>query len=341
MPINENGHAIEFVGGRCEGFVMDSGTTKVDFNLPSKFFKPWEKTIDSWKSAINWIDIVQEYSRNRSMVWRGVSNADYPLHSSLYRNLYELPKKVTEDELSRYENKFIDLARKRWRFDGIDALELMAQLQHFGAPTRLIDVTYNPLIGLWFACRDGQDGIGAHDGRLFAFDVSKRDFTLDGNWNQSKLPWSDKNLISKKQWHSTTPQVWRPPSYIERIAAQNAAFLIGGVPSVQTGQNAVFRKGPGDGSTMGTWKIDEVQAVTSVFIRMTALNSRVNSRSTPTYTFRIKRHQKELIRDVLDKQFGINVSALFPEVSGMAQFIKEEAYSQLGIRHPSRSKLRD
>jgi FRG domain len=42
-------------------------------------------------------------------------------------------------------------------------------MQHYGLPTRLLDVTFNPLVGLYFACWNDKD----KDGELITFKLRK------------------------------------------------------------------------------------------------------------------------------------------------------------------------
>ena len=54
---------------------------------------------------------------------------------------------------------------------------MLAVLQHHGVPTRLIDVTSNPMTALWFAAEqhkpDDDGAVRRSPGVLFAFDVTK------------------------------------------------------------------------------------------------------------------------------------------------------------------------
>lgn len=98
---------------------------------------------------------VGTHGSNHRFAWRGLANCNYALASSLHRQLVDEGLVVTEDVLREREERTLDEAR-RWGLgvEGghyVDDLQLLADLQHFGVPTRLIDVSSNPMTALWFA----------------------------------------------------------------------------------------------------------------------------------------------------------------------------------------------
>jgi FRG domain len=187
--------------------------------LPENFFKPWETVADGWTSSLESIqNILTIATQKRDLVWRGVGKSSYALHSSLYRR-FMAANSIPPDEqaLVKFETDLLHTARKRWRFDNLTALEIFAHVQHYGGPTRLLDVSFNPLVALWFAVEQKFDEGGKPepdtDGRLFIFDVTSRQIDLDATWGNYELPW----MKSPSKWSNGLPMVWRPPSYNDRI----------------------------------------------------------------------------------------------------------------------------
>ena len=101
-------------------------------------------------------------------LFRGVTRDDYKIEASTYRrlqeedkippNLLKINKKLIEDaSLMGHDQK--DGQRL---FD----LDLLAELQHFGAATCLIDFTRDALVALWFACQQSSEGPA--NGKVFA-----------------------------------------------------------------------------------------------------------------------------------------------------------------------------
>lgn len=99
------------------------------------------------------------HGSNHRFAWRGLSNCNFDLMSSLHRLLLEedAGAQINEDAVRTREEQILEAARV-WGLgveggQSVDDLQLLADLQHFGIPTRLIDVTSNPMTALWFACQ--------------------------------------------------------------------------------------------------------------------------------------------------------------------------------------------
>ena len=200
---------------------------------------PWEDIIDDWTAAIKWVDEIARVTPSKTVVWRGLGNASWSLHSLLRRRVAELAGgDPDEAELQKYEREILQRCRADWRYDNLSALEIMAHLQHYGGPTRLLDVSMNPLVALWFAVEEKFEENGTPkeqtDARLFAFTVKNRITLSPGqpNWGGYDLPWDGAKPGDGWGLANNPPVLWVPPSYNERISAQNAGFLIGVTPLV-------------------------------------------------------------------------------------------------------------
>lgn len=112
---------------------------------------------------------VQASDPARSWAWRGQGDSGWALTSSLFRRLRCFgPEEVvpTEKQMRAYEHDLVAKAIATGRLTATSHLQLLAELQHHGAATRLLDVTRDPIPALWFASEATQQA--AVDGAVFA-----------------------------------------------------------------------------------------------------------------------------------------------------------------------------
>lgn len=304
-----------------------------------EFWKPFEVEIGDFNQLLQVINQVMEKAveRNIKFAWRGQIDASWSLHSSLYRrvNLTE-GKILTEDKIAQYEREIL-VELHRWGLHSssqngrLSILNQLAMLQHYGAPTRLIDITFNAWVGVWFAVEEkwsnGAKVNEDKDARLFAFDVTDRLI----NENEKLRPWEDdlsrpwkkgrEDGVDQKEW-CTSVYAWKPANLDARISAQNGGFLFGGIPSTNKPDRKKFQFPKSPNFKDGWWPIEEGRRACCVAARPHVFDPAKGKGAGPgaLYSFRIKAGAKADIRTRLDKLFGYRHSTIYPDFSGFSNF---------------------
>ena len=178
------------------------------------------------KTINEFIEWAAQFSDGQYL-FRGVSTESYKIEASAYRRLPEIdrndPKKLLKI------NKDLIMKAKALGHDEkngqqLSDLEILAELQHFGAATCLIDFSRSALVALWFACQQGSRG-GAN-GKVYA--VRHDDMV--------RLKTVNPDLITKDIDYFLTPDEngryplyqWQPKLQNNRIIAQQSVFVFSG-----------------------------------------------------------------------------------------------------------------
>jgi len=160
--------------------------------------------------------------KGRLLVYRGMADTSWEVSASACRRIEESsgtpPLPIV---FQNYMKQLLESAEssgfRERESKSYSDLELLAELQHNGAATCLIDFTTNALIALWFAC----EGNSKQDGKVIAMATGDPERFSKVTYERLKYPINN-FLNQNKLWK------WVPPSHLgNRIIAQQSVFVFG------------------------------------------------------------------------------------------------------------------
>jgi hypothetical protein len=284
------------------------------------------------QTVAEFADVLSKISLKKDCIRFFRGHADlrlYKLRPSVYRKL----------SLRRHEENIIKESIMLCPADfpkDLSFFEHLVKLQHYGLPTRLLDITSNALAALYFACREKEKT----EGEVIVFDIPKDEVkyyssdTVSVIANIARRPFNFDltPLPKKKEDFNRDPEIGRllydiredKPSFISiieptdlsrvicvrakldnaRIARQDGAFLLFGIVAEKS-EHAVVPK---------EWIVRGPGA----------------PRITFTSKYKIKRELE---------QFGVSEQTLFPELYSQSKSIIAK-FSAKKYQRRSRVRLR-
>lgn len=233
-----------------------------------------------------------------SFLYRGMPNAEYLLETSLKRNCKNKQEEV-EKSILRNFTKYaaIDdpaLKESVWR--------QMIVGQHHGLPTRLLDWTYSPLIGLHFAT-SGEDIINMdkHDCVVWKIDLEELHNLLPSRYKEK--------LANENAYIFTVDMLSDCVNSIEKYDEDmvNKSMVIIEPPSID--QRI----------------INQYSYFTIIPREIVDMEKYLEEKTHKTVKYIIPKELRWRVRDMLD-QMNINERIVYPGLDGLSQWLRRHYY---------------
>jgi len=279
--------------------------TKIDINI-----------ITSFESFIKTIQNVDRPGHR--IYYRGHSNLNHVLLPSIMRqhNWLVHERDMHNVVIIECQDEFAHCSSH---------LDYLVHMQHYGLPTRLLDITRNPLVALYFACEQNLNS----SGEIIIFDVEDHKLKYPGSDTVSilaSLPqftqevkddftnWASDPKISQVDFNNKAIRLLHEvrlekPAFRDEIHKEDIIdcfFVLS-----EKKNNRIIKQ---DGAFIICGLFDENQ---------NPINKYRYKEKNKTQIYIVRSKSKEDILKQLDK-CSINKAFLFPEISDVTQFIKQK-----------------
>lgn len=256
-----------------------------------------------------------------NLFYRGHSNINYLSLPSLFRKGAYL-----ENEYILYQELVLRCPNNFMKCNS--HIDFLVEMQHYGLPTRLMDVTTNPLVALYFACISDCD----IPGEVIIYSVQNKYLKYEKSDTVSilsSLPMfnykKQKELLqlsSMNQKEFNNPNNKTINQLFHEIQIEKPAFMR--VINPKDLKKALFVK--------PYRKNERVINQEGLFVEFGLMgNLPYNYNKNPIEDFRYKNSRKiifainnktEILKSL--NKFGINKAFLFPEIDDVSEYLKEE-----------------
>lgn len=301
-------------------FLLNDNNSK--FECKDGFIKRKDIKIISVEKIFDFINNI-ELAKDTQLFYRGHSDVNFIAEPSIFRNgYYENEYLMYQELVVRCQNDFINCNSH------FDFLKLM---QHYGLPTRLLDLTLNPLVALYFAC-ENDNGVGevmAYSVKtdelkyersdtltiiscLPMFKYEEQRLIFENRCNFKSFSNDNENIVSRFMDEIHIEK----PSFTLRIDEKDFCRMI----FVMAGRNnhrIYNQKG-----AFAAFGLPEDKFQADVDFQNPIDNYRyISKRTDEKIVFYIPENNKKKIRDELEK-VGIDKSFIYPEIDDVASYIK-------------------
>lgn len=252
---------------------------------------------------------------DKEVFYRGHSNkGTYKLEPSLFRKDARGNYRYLDTEHTLYRELLVSNSID---FQGDSyTLDRLVRMQHYSLPTRLLDITSNPLIALYFACKSNHE----EDGEVIILAVSRDQIkyfdsdTASSIANLARLPKADKDSIDHSIEDIEEFNGQMPIRRLIHFVKEEKSFF---EPRIQREHLRTIVCVKGKRSN------DRISSQSGAFL-LFGLDAVLDEKGTPEIVVtRITVSQKSNILRQLDL-LNINESTVFPYIENSAKYVAQK-----------------